>query len=59
LRTPFFFFFLILICAFSLPRRTTAPLGMQDVFNGDQGGSGLCSIKYTAYGDYKSACYDS
>jgi len=36
-----------------------APLG-QECMNADQtGGGGYCSTKETAYGEYKSACYDS
>lgn len=35
-----------------------APLGVRNMSaSGDEGG-GFCSVKYTPYGDWKSACFD-
>jgi hypothetical protein len=35
------------------------PLGLAEMNSDETGGGGLCSIKETPWGDWKSACYDS
>lgn len=35
------------------------PLGYQDMYSNQTGGTGFCSPKRTVYGEWKSACFDS